>query len=150
MVEGSGSGSVPGGLKTYGSYEFRSGSTTLGVTVVNQSNRRHRLWVNELCCTYTVPYKNNIKQALHPRTVCTVPVLGYLLTSDVLRILGLFQWLEGVRMNDCVLPVPAVTSAGILEQSMGARNRVGIGLSYWPASCTGWQNRFLGIDSWAP
>jgi hypothetical protein len=24
-------------------------------------------------------------------------------------------------------------SAGILKQSMGARNRVGIGLSYWPA-----------------
>jgi hypothetical protein len=24
--------------------------------------------------------------------------------------------------------------AGILEQSMGVRNRVGIGLSYWPAS----------------
>jgi hypothetical protein len=26
-----------------------------------------------------------------------------------------------------------ILSAGILEQSMGARNRVGIGLSYWPA-----------------
>ena len=25
-------------------------------------------------------------------------------------------------------------SAGILEQSVGARNEVGIGLSYWPAS----------------
>ncbi len=24
-------------------------------------------------------------------------------------------------------------SAGILEQSMGARNRVGVGLSFWPA-----------------
>jgi hypothetical protein len=30
--------------------------------------------------------------------------------------------------------------AEIFKQSMGARNRVGIGLSYW----------FLGIDSWAP
>jgi hypothetical protein len=27
----------------------------------------------------------------------------------------------------------ALTSAGIFEQSMGARNRVGIGLSYRPA-----------------
>ncbi len=40
-------------------------------------------------------------------------------------------------------------SARILEQSMGARNRVGIGLSYWPArlhrlaESVPW-NRFLG------
>ncbi len=34
---------------------------------------------------------------------------------------------------------------GILEQSMGAKNRVGIGLSY-----IGWWNRFIWIDSWAP
>jgi hypothetical protein len=33
--------------------------------------------------------------------------------------------------------------AGILEQSMDARNRVGIGLLYRPA-----RHRFLGIDSW--
>jgi hypothetical protein len=32
--------------------------------------------------------------------------------------------------------------AVILEQSMGARNRVRIGLSYWAA--IGWRNRFLG------
>ncbi len=32
------------------------------------------------------------------------------------------------------------------SQSMGARNRVGIGLSYQPAR----RNWFLGIDSWAP
>ncbi len=35
--------------------------------------------------------------------------------------------------------------AGALEQSMGARNRVGIGIGYM-----GWWNRFLGIDYWAP
>ncbi len=40
--------------------------------------------------------------------------------------------------------------AGILQQSMGARNRVGIGLSYRPAFNIGWRNRFLVIDSWAP
>ncbi len=69
--------------------------------------------------------------------------------------------------------VPAA-SAGIFEQSIWARNRVGIGLSYPPArlyiswwnrflgidSCAtfkntvsgyiGWRNRVLGIDSWAP
>jgi hypothetical protein len=35
---------------------------------------------------------------------------------------------------------------------MGARNRVGIGLSYRPAmpGYIGWRNWFLGIDSWAP
>jgi hypothetical protein len=30
--------------------------------------------------------------------------------------------------------IPVYSSAGILEQPIGARNRVGIGLSYWPAS----------------
>ncbi len=41
------------------------------------------------------------------------------------------------------------TKAGIFKQSMGARNRVGIGLSYWPArlhrraELIPW-NRFLG------
>ncbi len=47
-----------------------------------------------------------------------------------------------------------IDCAGILEQSMGARNRVGIGLSYRPARLhvhtVGWRNQFLGIDSWAP
>jgi hypothetical protein len=38
----------------------------------------------------------------------------------------------------------------IIEQSMGARNRVGIGLSYTGLpGYIGWRNRFLGIDSWA-
>ncbi len=43
-------------------------------------------------------------------------------------------------------------SAGILEQSMEARNRVGIGLSYLPAMLhyTAWRNWFLGSDSCAP
>jgi hypothetical protein len=42
------------------------------------------------------------------------------------------------------------TSAEILEQSMGARNRVGIELSYWPLGYKGRRNRFLRIDSCAP
>ncbi len=33
---------------------------------------------------------------------------------------------------------------------MGVRNRVGIGLSYWPPGNIGWRNSFLGIYSWAP
>ncbi len=46
---------------------------------------------------------------------------------------------------------PAGLSAGIYKQSIGARNRVGIGLSYQPAiGYTAWRNCFLGIDSWAP
>ncbi len=41
--------------------------------------------------------------------------------------------------------------AGIFKQSMGARNREGIVLSYRPArGYIGWQNWFLGIYSWAP
>ncbi len=43
------------------------------------------------------------------------------------------------------------TYAGILEQSMGTRNRVGIGLLYRPARvriCKRLRNP--GIDSWAP
>jgi hypothetical protein len=39
-----------------------------------------------------------------------------------------------------------LTCALIFKQSMGAMNRVGIGLSYRPAR----RNLFLGIDSWAP
>jgi hypothetical protein len=35
-------------------------------------------------------------------------------------------------------------SAGILEQSLGARNRVGIGLSYRPARLRRLEDRFLG------
>jgi hypothetical protein len=43
--------------------------------------------------------------------------------------------------------------AGILEQSLGARNQVGIGLSTCRTGPPGyilWRNRFLRIDSWAP
>jgi hypothetical protein len=41
-----------------------------------------------------------------------------------------------------------VFGAGIFKQSMGARNRIEIGLSYRPARLHGWRNFFLGIDSW--
>jgi hypothetical protein len=41
-------------------------------------------------------------------------------------------------------------SAGIFKQSMGARNRVGIGLSYRPARLHRLWERFLKIDSLAP
>jgi hypothetical protein len=41
-------------------------------------------------------------------------------------------------------------SAGNFKQSMGARNRVGIVLLYWPPGHIAWPNWFLGIDSWAP
>ncbi len=40
-----------------------------------------------------------------------------------------------------------LTSVEILEQAMGARNAVGIELSYRPASYIGQRNRFLGLDS---
>ncbi len=44
-----------------------------------------------------------------------------------------------ISINNC---------AWIFKQSMGTRNRVGIGLSFWTARKP--KNRFLGIDSWAP
>ncbi len=40
--------------------------------------------------------------------------------------------------------------AGIFKQSMGARNRVGMGYRTGPPGYIGWRNSFLGIDSWAP
>jgi hypothetical protein len=47
-----------------------------------------------------------------------------------------------------ILPFP--TCAGILEQSMGARNRVGIGLPYRPARLHRLAESFFGINAWAP
>jgi hypothetical protein len=43
---------------------------------------------------------------------------------------------------DCVRPEgnQLIPFAGILEESMGARNRVGIRLSYQPAGYIGWRN----------
>ncbi len=58
-----------------------------------------------------------------------------------------YQLLKGIEIfftKTCISP----SCAGIFKQSMGARNRVGIGLSYWPARLHGlaelvpW-NRFL-------
>jgi hypothetical protein len=43
--------------------------------------------------------------------------------------------------------------ARIFIQSIGSRNRVGIGLLTYctgPPGYIGWWNSFLGIDSWAP
>jgi|LakMenEpi03Aug12_release.lakeMendotaPanAssembly.Ray.scaffolds.fasta_scaffold796405_1 hypothetical protein len=41
-------------------------------------------------------------------------------------------------------------SAGIIEQSIGARNRVGIGLLCRPDRLHRLADRFLEIDCWAP
>ncbi len=44
---------------------------------------------------------------------------------------------------------PLISCAGVFKQSMGARTRVGIGLSYRPARLhSQWRNWFFGIDSW--
>jgi hypothetical protein len=53
------------------------------------------------------------------------------------RICKCLRW-AGIDSKKSIPPA-YVACAGILEQSMGARNRKGIGLSYGPA-----------IDSWAP
>jgi hypothetical protein len=50
----------------------------------------------------------------------------------------------------CFRNTAAAFSAGIFKQSIGARNRVGIGLSNRPARLhAAWRNCFLRIDSWA-
>ncbi len=54
--------------------------------------------------------------------------------------------------SGCMPPPLPPNSAGIFKQTMGARNRVGIGL-FVPArqaTHTAWRNWFLTIDSWAP
>ncbi len=44
----------------------------------------------------------------------------------------------------------STSCAGIFKQSLGARNRVGIWLSYRPARLHRLAELILGIDSWAP
>jgi hypothetical protein len=44
----------------------------------------------------------------------------------------------------------AIYKAGIFKKSIGARNRAGIGLCTSPPGYIGWQNSFLGVNSWAP
>jgi hypothetical protein len=51
-------------------------------------------------------------------------VVGYFKNFS-LFLIGQQGWRDFVSRQLC---------AGIFKQSMGARNRVGIGLSYWPAS----------------
>ncbi len=69
--------------------------------------------------------------------------------------LNLVDWCLGVvesLISDHVQKFEQISNsvvqycAGILEQSMGARNRVGIGLSYRPARL----HRAGGVESWAP
>ncbi len=85
--------------------------------------------------------ENQKKQRTHLQYICeSEPNLQafFIITSN----LSLFCLLVNskVELESC---------AGILEQSMGARNRVGIGPSYWPARLYRLADRFLGIDSWA-
>ncbi len=53
-------------------------------------------------------------------------------------------WSPGIDSKE--ISPAYVAWAGIFKKSMGARNKVGIGLSCRPAR----RNSFLGIDSWAP
>jgi hypothetical protein len=76
-------------------------------------------------------------------------VIGYLNQSDY----SIYWLRKGLHV--LLWPLQkrfSFSCAGIFKQSMGARNRVGIGLSYRPARLLyiGWQNSFLGIDFWAP
>jgi hypothetical protein len=44
----------------------------------------------------------------------------------------------------------SVSTVGIFEQSIGARNQVGIGFSYRPARLYRLAESILGIDCWPP
>jgi hypothetical protein len=63
--------------------------------------------------------------------------------------LAMISWTEIHKIEFIVKLRPSefLVYAGILEQSLGARNRVGIGLSYWRPGYIGWRDRLLGIDS---
>jgi hypothetical protein len=67
-------------------------------------------------------------------------------TKKCVTLLFFFFFIgEGIELKST-----EINSAGIFKQSMGARNRVGIGLLYRSARLhTAWQNLFLGIESWA-
>ncbi len=56
-----------------------------------------------------------------------------------------YPCISGVHCVVRTLYKQSTNRAGIFKQSVGARSRVGTGLSYRP-----WRNWFLGIDSWAP
>jgi hypothetical protein len=53
----------------------------------------------------------------------------------------------GYVRTKCLIPG---TCAGILEQSMRARNQVGKEFSLGPPGYIGWGNRFLEINCWTP
>jgi hypothetical protein len=55
--------------------------------------------------------------------------------------LNFFEVLHVLSMSECY------TVQKFVEQYMGARNLVGIGLSYWSVRRHRLRNRFLGIDS---
>ncbi len=64
---------------------------------------------------------------------------------------GVFKQFMGARNRVGIGLSYRPARAGIFKRSMGARNRVGIGLPYQPPGYIGWRNSFLGIfDSWAP
>jgi hypothetical protein len=76
-------------------------------------------------------------------------------TVDILTVphKGLYGWGWGGGGGEkrnvtlCTLPSPTHTArAGIFKQSMGARNRVGIGLSYQPAKLHG----LAKLVNWTP
>jgi hypothetical protein len=53
------------------------------------------------------------------------------------------------RANPSYFTISYGISAGIFKQSIGARHRVGIGLSYWPARLLRLAELIPWIDSWA-
>ncbi len=103
------------------------------------------------------------------KTPATVYKLKLISERRIVTHINLYKWRRFVLSRPATQrEVPSLNCAGILEQSMGARNRVGPMLSYWPASAgileqskgarnrvgngsyrpsrlhIGWRNRFLG------
>ncbi len=88
--------------------------------------------------------------SISPICMCRCPPLAGIQYRQYLQS-SHFHYSNNAWNADTVLQgTHAVFSAGILEQYMGTRNRVGIGLSSAPPGYIGWRNRFLGIDFWNP
>ncbi len=79
-----------------------------------------------------------------PHSLARKRVLPSLPPSLDKKVLQFFK--QPTLSNPSYMALSVQYRARIFKQSIGARNRGGIGLSYRPAR----RNSFLGIDSWAP
>jgi hypothetical protein len=105
---------------------------TRGVTCVNKSRER-------VGSAYNLAHRTSgghAKRGLH----CWIVSIANLRPNTEELVGGGEKYCKGTKEWD-------VSSAGIFKQTMGARNRLGIGCCTGPPDYIGWRNWFLGIDS---